>query len=227
MQSGVTSVAGSAKFLLLPPRRRSPDTTSHTARPQAHWYYEDVCRVHDTNLKTMHLKDFCQLIFKEHPLLEQHLVRETASRRHFGGRFTCAEAARLQCRPRNPAARPSQSSLEDIYTQWQAYKVRMQTHRDSARPGYRLPACPPALPPQSSRPPRSPARPPRPPSPARPLQFSIPVFGAILLTPDMDKCLMVQGMGKGAGWGFPKGKARAPSPSPRTPLPLILHTLRD
>lgn len=27
-----------------------------------------------------------------------------------------------------------------------------------------------------------------------------------MLNPEMDKCLMVQGMGKNSGWGFPKGK---------------------
>ncbi len=34
----------------------------------------------------------------------------------------------------------------------------------------------------------------------------MPVFGAILLNPTLDKCLMVKGWKSGASWGFPKGK---------------------
>lgn len=34
----------------------------------------------------------------------------------------------------------------------------------------------------------------------------IPVVGAIMLSPGMDKCLLVRGWGPGASWGFPRGK---------------------
>eukprot|EP01130_Rhizamoeba_saxonica_P007875 TRINITY_DN3185_c0_g1_i1.p1 TRINITY_DN3185_c0_g1~~TRINITY_DN3185_c0_g1_i1.p1 ORF type:complete len:289 (+),score=68.62 TRINITY_DN3185_c0_g1_i1:716-1582(+) len=34
----------------------------------------------------------------------------------------------------------------------------------------------------------------------------VPVYGAILLTPDLTKCLVVKGYGPRASWGFPKGK---------------------
>ena len=35
---------------------------------------------------------------------------------------------------------------------------------------------------------------------------TVPVRGAILLDPSMQKCLMVKGWKKDAGWGFPRGK---------------------
>lgn len=35
---------------------------------------------------------------------------------------------------------------------------------------------------------------------------TIPVRGAILLDPSMEKCLLVRGFKKDAGWGFPRGK---------------------
>lgn len=39
-------------------------------------------------------------------------------------------------------------------------------------------------------------------------QHNVPVFGAIMVNPALDKCLMVKGWKSGASWGFPKGKAR-------------------
>lgn len=35
---------------------------------------------------------------------------------------------------------------------------------------------------------------------------TVPVCGAILLEPQMRKCLLVKGFQKSSGWGFPKGK---------------------
>ena len=35
---------------------------------------------------------------------------------------------------------------------------------------------------------------------------TVPVRGAILLDPTMEKCLLVRGFRKDAGWGFPRGK---------------------
>lgn len=35
---------------------------------------------------------------------------------------------------------------------------------------------------------------------------TVPVRGAILLDPTMEKCLLVRGFKKDAGWGFPRGK---------------------
>jgi mRNA-decapping enzyme subunit 2 len=35
---------------------------------------------------------------------------------------------------------------------------------------------------------------------------TVPVRGAILLDPSMEKCLLVRGFKKDAGWGFPRGK---------------------
>jgi 8-oxo-dGTP pyrophosphatase MutT (NUDIX family) len=37
-------------------------------------------------------------------------------------------------------------------------------------------------------------------------KLSIPVCGAIILNPDLTKCLMVKGWSSRASWGFPKGK---------------------
>jgi mRNA-decapping enzyme subunit 2 len=37
-------------------------------------------------------------------------------------------------------------------------------------------------------------------------KFSVPCAGAVLLNPEMDKVILVKGMGKGSSWGFPKGK---------------------
>ena len=34
----------------------------------------------------------------------------------------------------------------------------------------------------------------------------VPVMGAILLNPDMTKCLLVRGFHAAAAWGFPRGK---------------------
>lgn len=34
----------------------------------------------------------------------------------------------------------------------------------------------------------------------------VPVRGAIILNPTMDKCLLVKGWKKGASWSFPRGK---------------------
>ena len=34
----------------------------------------------------------------------------------------------------------------------------------------------------------------------------VPVCGAIILNPTLDKCLLVKGWSKNATWGFPKGK---------------------
>lgn len=39
-------------------------------------------------------------------------------------------------------------------------------------------------------------------------QHNVAVYGAILLNPALDKCLMVKGWKSGASWGFPKGKVR-------------------
>ena len=35
---------------------------------------------------------------------------------------------------------------------------------------------------------------------------TIPTMGAIILEPDMEKCLLVRGWKAGDGWGFPTGK---------------------
>jgi mRNA-decapping enzyme subunit 2 len=40
----------------------------------------------------------------------------------------------------------------------------------------------------------------------------VPVCGAIMLTPDLTKCLMVKGWGKSTTWGFPKGKINKQEP---------------
>lgn len=37
-------------------------------------------------------------------------------------------------------------------------------------------------------------------------KHAIPVCGAIILNPKLDKCLLVKGWSKSASWGFPKGK---------------------
>jgi ADP-ribose pyrophosphatase YjhB (NUDIX family) len=38
-----------------------------------------------------------------------------------------------------------------------------------------------------------------------PLQ-SVPVMGAIMLNPALDKCLLVKSWGSNGAWGFPRGK---------------------
>jgi NUDIX domain len=35
---------------------------------------------------------------------------------------------------------------------------------------------------------------------------SVPVMGAIMLNPAMDKCLLVKSWGSNGAWGFPRGK---------------------
>lgn len=37
-------------------------------------------------------------------------------------------------------------------------------------------------------------------------KHTIPVMGAILLNPSMDKVMLVKGWSKSAAWGFPRGK---------------------
>ena len=37
-------------------------------------------------------------------------------------------------------------------------------------------------------------------------KYRVPVCGAVLLTPGLDKCLLVKGWSSGAGWSFPRGK---------------------
>lgn len=37
-------------------------------------------------------------------------------------------------------------------------------------------------------------------------KHTVPVMGAILLSPRMDKVLLVRGWSKNAAWGFPRGK---------------------
>jgi len=37
-------------------------------------------------------------------------------------------------------------------------------------------------------------------------KFKVPVCGAAILSPGMDKCLLVKGWSSGAGWSFPRGK---------------------
>ena len=40
----------------------------------------------------------------------------------------------------------------------------------------------------------------------------IPVVGAIMVSPDMEKCLLVRGWGPQASWGFPRGKVNEAEP---------------
>jgi mRNA-decapping enzyme subunit 2 len=35
---------------------------------------------------------------------------------------------------------------------------------------------------------------------------SVPVMGAIMLNPALDKCLLVKSWGSNGAWGFPRGK---------------------
>ncbi len=45
-----------------------------------------------------------------------------------------------------------------------------------------------------------------------PILQGIPVMGAIMLNPAMDKCLLVRGWGSHASWGFPRGKVNEAEP---------------
>ncbi len=40
----------------------------------------------------------------------------------------------------------------------------------------------------------------------------IPVVGAILVSPGLDRCLLVRGWGVQASWGFPRGKINEHEP---------------
>ena len=40
----------------------------------------------------------------------------------------------------------------------------------------------------------------------------IPVVGAILVSPGLDRCLLVRGWGAQASWGFPRGKINEHEP---------------
>jgi len=40
----------------------------------------------------------------------------------------------------------------------------------------------------------------------------VPVYGAIILNADVDKCLLVKGFSNKSSWGFPKGKINKDEP---------------
>lgn len=48
-------------------------------RRQAHWFYEDFCRVSGTGpaLKSFSLREFADLMFAQHPSLERHKVLQS------------------------------------------------------------------------------------------------------------------------------------------------------
>ena len=46
----------------------------------------------------------------------------------------------------------------------------------------------------------------------REYKIAVPTFGAIILNPDLDKVLLVQGFSAKASWGFPKGKVNQEEP---------------
>ena len=57
-------------FLLTPPGR------------QAHWFYEDFCRTAQGRaLRSYSLREFAELMFEQHPSLEQHKVCQRPIRR--------------------------------------------------------------------------------------------------------------------------------------------------
>ena len=44
-------------------------------------------------------------------------------------------------------------------------------------------------------------------------KLNVPVCGAIILNPTIDKCLLVKGWKTSSGWGFPKGKINETEPT--------------
>ena len=48
---------------------------------QAHWFYEDFCRTAQGRaLRSFSLREFAELMFEQHPSLEQHKVRQHSLR---------------------------------------------------------------------------------------------------------------------------------------------------
>ena len=94
-----------------------------------------------------------------------------------------------------PGLQPFKASLEEIYDNFNKYKRTVPVRCVCAVGGVWVGAGSPASP-QSTVPP---AHPPACPS-------ACLGRGAILLDPDMTKCLLVRGYKKDAGWGFPRGK---------------------
>ena len=64
------------------PLRRRPPTLRRAARPQAHWFYEDFCRISGGGpaLRSFSLREFAELMFEQHPSLERHKARLPARR---------------------------------------------------------------------------------------------------------------------------------------------------
>jgi hypothetical protein len=141
------------------------------AERQAHWFYEDFCRTtaQGRALRSFSLREFAELMFEQHPSLEQHKVwpaLEVPTRRHW------LWLLRIYTAPAGS-------------TGWHIQAVHCVQGARTSLPavgGARL----------THRP-----------------QHNVPVFGAIMVNPAMDKCLMVKGWKSGASWGFPKGKVCA------------------
>ena len=151
--------------------RRPPPTERRAARPQAHWFYEDFCRISGGGpaLRSFSLREFAELMFEQHPSLERHKAR-------------CPRGAPAARRADAPARRagPPGRHLQAVHD--------VQGAAAAPAPGTRVARRDAA---------------------AAAAQHNVPVYGAILLNPSLDKCLMVKGWKSGASWGFPKGKARA------------------
>ena len=62
-------------------RRCAAPATEHAACAQAHWFYEDFCRISGggPTLRSFSLREFAELMFEQHPSLERHKARRPRS----------------------------------------------------------------------------------------------------------------------------------------------------
>ena len=58
------------------------------------------------------------------------------------------------------------------------------------------------------------------------LSQGIPVVGAILVSPGLDRCLLVRGWGTQGSWGFPRGKINENEPDAACAVREVRVTLR-
>lgn len=150
-------------------RSRVIAVSPHTLGRQAHWFYEDFCRTtaQGRALRSFSLREFAELLFEQHPSLEQHKVRKELARPARDVWLRCSGCTR------RPRADWTASTSNSRHTRCAASCAAPTAARLTRRP-----------------------------------QHNVPVFGAIMVNPGLDKCLMVKGWKSGASWGFPKGKVR-------------------
>lgn len=97
--SGAGALARQRTLLTRLARSRVIAVSSHTLGRQAHWFYEDFCRTtaQGRAQRSFSLREFAELMFEQHPSLEQHKVRKELARPARGVWLRCLGCTR---RPR-------------------------------------------------------------------------------------------------------------------------------